>query len=309
VYKRQAQLHEVPVLVREFDDRTAMEIALVENVQRRDLTPLEEAEGYRRLTDEYEHSQDEIARAVGKSRSHVANTMRLLNLPDDVRTLLDDGQLTAGPARALLGVENAAALAREVVTRRLNVRDTERLVQRSKAGTLDAPPRGGDAQVKDADTRVLEEDLSERTGLAVSVNHNARTGAGSVVLRYRDLDQLDLIVERLSATQIRSGPVPGSLPGSLPGPVPDPWEGMDTEDDEDVLADDIAEEEDADSAAAPERNEGAVEGVSDEMPDGAADELSGDAAEDGAETVDPAEIRWDFDDDADEDDPLVPKGG
>lgn len=131
-----AQLHEVPVLIREFDDQTAMEIAIVENVQRRDLTPLEEAEGYRRLIDEYSHSQDDIARAVGKSRSHVANTLRLLNLPDEVRVLVEDGQLTAGHARALLSAEDPAALAREVVTRKLNVRDTERLVQREKA-----PPR------------------------------------------------------------------------------------------------------------------------------------------------------------------------
>src|SRR3546814_8179829 len=100
-----AQLHEIPVLVREFDDRTAMEIALVENVQRRDLTALEEAEGYNRLIAEYDHSQEDIARAVGKSRSHVANTLRLLNLPPEVRTLLEDGQLTAGHARALLGHE------------------------------------------------------------------------------------------------------------------------------------------------------------------------------------------------------------
>ena len=119
-----AQLHEIPVLVREFDDRTAMEIALVENVQRRDLTALEEADGYHRLIEEYGHSQEEVARAVGKSRSHVANTLRLLNLPGEVRTLLEDGQLTARHARTLIGHEDAVALAREVVTRKLNVRDT-----------------------------------------------------------------------------------------------------------------------------------------------------------------------------------------
>src|SRR5690606_3985237 len=136
-----AQLHEIPVLVREFDDRTAMEIALVENVQRRDLTALEEAEGYNRLIAEYDHSQEDIARAVGKSRSHVANTLRLLNLPPEVRTLLEDGQLTAGHARALLGHEQAAALAREVVTRKLNVRETERLVQRGRQEPSPKPPR------------------------------------------------------------------------------------------------------------------------------------------------------------------------
>ncbi len=145
-----AQLHEIPVLVREFDDRTAMEIALVENVQRRDLTALEEADGYHRLIEEYGHSQEEVARAVGKSRSHVANTLRLLNLPGEVRTLLEDGQLTAGHARTLIGHDDAVALAREVVTRKLNVRDTERLVQRSRmepsGGAGPARPRATPAR-------------------------------------------------------------------------------------------------------------------------------------------------------------------
>jgi len=154
-----AQLHEIPVLVREFDDRTAMEIALVENVQRRDLTALEEADGYQRLIADYGHSHDDVARAVGKSRSHVANTLRLLNLPDEVRTLLEDGQLTAGHARALLGQDDAAELAREVVTRKLNVRDTEKLVQRRRvepAASRPRKPRGstgpGSGSAKDADT-------------------------------------------------------------------------------------------------------------------------------------------------------------
>ncbi|NQW09740.1 MAG: ParB/RepB/Spo0J family partition protein [Alphaproteobacteria bacterium] len=205
-----AQLHEVPVLVREFDDRTAMEIALVENIQRRDLGPLEEAEGYRRLTDEYGHSQEEIGRAVGKSRSHIANTMRLLNLPDDVRGLLDDGQLSAGHARALLGAENAEALAREVVTRKLNVRETERLVQRARDG-VDAKPRAAKPpSEKDADTLALERALRDQLGLPVSVDFDPRTGAGSVTVRYADLDQLDLVVARLSGAGGREA-VPGGV--------------------------------------------------------------------------------------------------
>ena len=195
-----AQLHEVPVLVREFDDRTAMEIALVENVQRKDLGPLEEAEGYRRLTEDYGHSQEAIARAVAKSRSHVANMMRLLLLPEEARALLDDGQLTMGHARALLSAEDPSALARIVVTRKLNVRETERLVQNEKAGGAPAASKrsGGAGKQKDADTRVLEEDLTERLGLTVAIDHNSKTGAGLVTIRYGDLDQLDLIVERLS---------------------------------------------------------------------------------------------------------------
>lgn len=197
-----AQLHEIPVLVREFDDRTAMEIALVENVQRRDLTALEEAEGYNRLIDDYGHSQDDIARAVGKSRSHVANTLRLLNLPPEVRTLLEDGQLTAGHARALLGHAEAVALAREVVTRKLNVRETERLAQRSRQEPSEKPPRPTAAARpsagKDSDTLAVERDLGQRLGLAVSIDHDAGSGGGSITVRYSDLDQLDLVIERLS---------------------------------------------------------------------------------------------------------------
>jgi ParB family chromosome partitioning protein len=269
-----AQLHEVPVLIREFDDQTAMEIAIVENVQRRDLTPLEEAEGYRRLIEEYSHSQDDVARAVGKSRSHVANTLRLLNLPDEVRVLLEDGQLTAGHARALLSAENPAALAREVVTRKLNVRDTERLVQREKAPP--APPAG--PKQKDADTRILEQDLSDRTGLVVAISHNASSGSGSVTLRYQDLDQLDLIVERLSA---HAAPrTEGFAPAASDEEADDPdW------------APSMPEEVDLAPAAA-----------------GAAPEvgpIDGPEAE-AAELDDPTATEWDFDDDED-DDPIVPK--
>ncbi len=220
-----AQLHEIPVLVREFDDRTAMEIALVENVQRRDLTSLEEADGYHRLIEEYGHSQEQVARAVGKSRSHVANTLRLLNLPGEVRTLLEDGQLTAGHARTLIGHDDAVALAREVVTRKLNVRDTERLVQRSRmepsGGAGPARPRatparpaaGADKDAdKDADTLAVERDLRERLGLTVSIDHDTVSGGGSVTVRYEDLDQLDLVIERLSAISTGRGAATGDEP-------------------------------------------------------------------------------------------------
>lgn len=227
-----AQLHEIPVLVREFDDRTAMEIALVENVQRRDLTALEEADGYQRLITDYGHSQDDIARAVGKSRSHVANTLRLLNLPEEVRSLLQDGQLTAGHARALLGQDDAADLAREVVTRRLNVRDTEKLVQRRRmdpAAVRARKPRAvatARSGTKDTDTLAVERDLGERLGLAVSIDHDAGSGGGSVTVLYRDLDQLDLVIERLSgiSTGTTAGagqrdpdlPATGEVDGSTP---------------------------------------------------------------------------------------------
>jgi len=288
-----AQLHEVPVLVREFDDQTAMEIAIVENVQRRDLTPLEEAEGYRRLIDEYSHSQDDIARAVGKSRSHVANTLRLLNLPDEVRVLVEDGQLTAGHARALLSAEDPAALAREVVTRKLNVRDTERLVQREKA----PPPAPPAPKQKDADTRILEQDLADRTGLAVAISHNATNGSGSVTLRYQDLDQLDLIVERLSAHPARTEA---------------PSESGAANADEDDWADPLPGEVDLNAPVDPGRATPATvsgDDAADDAPDGVPEDRDEEEAAMGGEpdAGDPSDTQWDFDDDTDEDDPLVPR--
>jgi ParB family chromosome partitioning protein len=259
-----AQLHDVPVLIREFDDQTAMEIALVENVQRRDLSPLEEAEGYRRLFDEYGHSQEEIARAVGKSRSHIANTLRLLNLPDEVRVLVDDGQLSAGHARALLAADDPAALAREVVTRKLNVRDTERLVQKAKAP---AAPAAGGGQHKDADTRILEQDLADRTGLVVVIKHSARSGSGSVTLRYRDLDQLDLIVERLSAVSAPMMAASDARPFDDPGddgvpvapqePPIDPMEVRWDFDDDDDDDDDEGDEDEAGEDHGADADDGA----------------------------------------------------
>ena len=271
-----AQLHEVPVLIREFDDQTAMEIAIVENVQRRDLTPLEEAEGYRRLIDEYSHSQEDIARAVGKSRSHVANTLRLLNLPDDVRVLVEDGQLSAGHARALLSAEDPAALAREVVTRKLNVRETERLVQREKApSAAPAAPKQ-----KDADTRILEQDLADRTGLVVAISHNSGNGSGSVVLRYQNLDQLDLIVERLSAHRTRREDVDE--------PVGEEGDGASEDDWSEPLPNEV------------DLNKPLQAGQR-------ADEVAMAPNEAEADPEDVAPNEWDFDDEGEDDDPLVPK--
>lgn len=187
-----AQLHEVPVVVRELDDRQAMAAGLVENLQRQDLNALEEAEGYRRLADEFGLTQDALGRSVGKSRSHVANTLRLLALPGPVRALLRDGALSAGHARALLTAPDPERLATQVVARGLNVRQTEALAA--------APPRprasaAGSAAPRDPETAALERDLIARLGLKVSVDH-AGPG-GSVTLRYRDLDQLDGLIRLL----------------------------------------------------------------------------------------------------------------
>src|SRR5437588_3879989 len=156
-------MHEVPVIIRPLTDSDALEIALVENLQREDLSALEEAEAYRRLMDEFGRTQAGLAEAVGKSRSHVANTLRLLSLPASVQRRLDDGELSAGHARALLAAADPAALAAEVVRRGLNVRATERLVQRRAA----APPRGR-RQIRDADTLALERELAALLGLRVT---------------------------------------------------------------------------------------------------------------------------------------------
>ncbi len=191
------QLHEVPVVVREIDDREALEIALVENLQRQDLSALEEAEAYQRLMDEFRHTQEAVAQAVGKSRSHVANTLRLLELPLTVKRLLGEGKLTAGHARALLGTEDPVVLANEVVRRGLNVRQAERLAKRGKIKTSSrqAQPKAfGDT--KDADTRALERELSMVLGLIVSIDPTG-TG-GTITIRYQTLEQLDDVLRRLS---------------------------------------------------------------------------------------------------------------
>ena len=187
-----ARVHEVPVIVREFSDGEALEAALIENLQRQDLSPLEEAEGYRRLMDEYAHTQDDVAKVVGKSRSHVANTMRLLALPEPIKRLVDEGLLSAGHARALLTAAEPEALARRVLDRGLNVRQTEHLVGSTRA-ERDKRKR---AAAKDADTLAIERDLSNALGLSVEIRFSG--ARGSLVLYYTSLDQLDDILHRLS---------------------------------------------------------------------------------------------------------------
>lgn len=189
-----AGLHEVPVVVRDLADRDALEIALIENVQRQDLTPLEEAEGYRRLMEEFQHTQEDLARSVGKSRSHVANLMRLLALPDSVKELMDRGDLTAGHARALLTAADPERLAEEVVRRGLNVRQTEDLARGDKARREGAPP-SAPATARDPDLANLEEEISSRIGLKVAINPKGKRG--SITVHYQSLDQLDEVIRRL----------------------------------------------------------------------------------------------------------------
>jgi ParB family chromosome partitioning protein len=183
-------MHEVPVIIRPLTDSEALEIALVENLQREDLSALEEAEAYRRLMEEFGRTQASLAEAVGKSRSHVANTLRLLSLPASVHRRLDEGELSAGHARALLAAPDPAALAAEVVRRGLNVRATERLVQRR---TMPIPkPR-----LRAADTVALERELGAALGLRVTLEPKKRGGA--LTLHYASLDQLDRVLSLLRA--------------------------------------------------------------------------------------------------------------
>ncbi|MHB1217068.1 MAG: ParB/RepB/Spo0J family partition protein [Alphaproteobacteria bacterium] len=190
---QRAGLHELPVVVRELNDREALEIALVENVQRADLSPIEEALGYQRLMTEFDHTQEQLSKVVGKSRSHVANLLRLLDLPPGVKTLLDGGKITAGHARALLGVEDAETLARQVVARNLNVRQTERLTQLGKKRNA----RKQTLSAKDTDTLAFERELSALLGLKVTLKPAGK--AGDLTIRYESLEQLDDVVQRLSA--------------------------------------------------------------------------------------------------------------
>ncbi len=189
-----AQLHEVPVIIRELNDTETLQIALIENIQRQDLNPMEEAEGYQRLMNEFGHSQVEIAEAVGKSRSHVANAVRLMTLPDDVQSYVRSGELSAGAARAVITAEDPAGLAREVVERGLNVRDVEAIRRQVKQQESD--PKPATPRRKDPDTVALEQSLADALGLKVDIRHKG--GRGEVRISYRTLEQLDEICQRLT---------------------------------------------------------------------------------------------------------------
>ena len=196
-----AQLHEIPVLVREFTDTEVLEVAIIENIQRADLNPVEEAAGYRQLMDKFGHTQEKLAEELGKSRSHIANLMRLLQLPNDVQDLLIDGKLSAGHARALITSEDPSALAKQVVQQGLSVRATEALAKKKDdAGTPTHTRTKGRVSEKDADTKALESDLSAALRMPVSVDHKAGGEAGQVTIKYVSLDQLDEICRILSAS-------------------------------------------------------------------------------------------------------------
>ena len=194
---QKAQLHQVPVIIRDFDDVEVLEVAIIENIQRADLNPVEEAVGYRQLIEKFGHTQEKLAQALGKSRSHIANQMRLLALPDSVLSLLAEGQLSAGHARALITADDPAALAREIVSKGLSVRATEQLVKKAGKLTSDTKPRAKPT-AKDADTIALEGDLSASLGMKVSINHSEGAETGQITISYTSLDQLDELCGKLS---------------------------------------------------------------------------------------------------------------
>lgn len=193
-----AQLHELPVIVRELDDTEVLEVAIIENIQRADLNAVEEALGYRQLMDRFGHTQEKLAEALSKSRSHIANLLRLLNLPEDVQAFVREGKITSGHARALITSADPSALARRVIAAGLSVRETERLAK-AVAGK---PARGKsgkpNADDKDADTKALEADLSANLKMSVRINHERGGETGILSIRYNTLDDLDLLCRVLS---------------------------------------------------------------------------------------------------------------
>jgi ParB family chromosome partitioning protein len=191
-----AQVHDLPVIVRDLTDTEVLEVAIIENIQRADLNPVEEALAYRQLMDRFGHTQERLAEALSKSRSHIANLLRLLNLPEEVQAHLRSGALTAGHARALVTTPDPAGLARRVIAGGLSVRETERLAQ---AAIVPAARRAAARRAeKDADTRALEADLSANLQMPVTIAHDPGNGGGTISVRYRTLDDLDLLCRALS---------------------------------------------------------------------------------------------------------------
>lgn len=204
-----AGLQSVPVIIRDMSDKVALELAIVENIQRADLTPVEEAAGYKRLMDEFNYTQEQLSKTVGKSRSHVANLLRLLGLPDEVKEMLDKGEITMGHARAILGQDNVVELAQNIATKQLSVRQVEALVKRDPAKPMGRPRKSGAQQSytapppaysgeKDQDIIALENTLSENLGMKVTMHGHGN--AGVIQLHYDSLEQLDEILRRLGGS-------------------------------------------------------------------------------------------------------------
>lgn len=198
---QQANLHEIPVILRDFDDTEVLEIAIIENIQRADLNPVEEASGYVQLMNKFGHTQEKLAAALGKSRSHIANTMRLVQLPEPVQAFVTEGKLSAGHARTLITASDPVGLAKKVIAGDLSVRETEKLVRKaSESGETPKPRRSGPKPAeKTADTRALEDDLSANLGMKVSVDHKDGAENGAMTITYDSLDGLDELCRILAA--------------------------------------------------------------------------------------------------------------
>ena len=201
---QKAQLHDVPVVIRTIDDHDALQIGLVENLQRSDLTAIDEAQGYKRLIEDYSHTQEELARMMGRSRPHIANTLRLLDLPPPVQEMVRDGALSAGQARTLIGVPDPQAMARRAIAEKLSVRDLERIAgetkTKTKTGGAGKTRAGGSTAgaAKSADTKALERRLEEALGLKVDLSLRGLGEQSVLTLEIRDFDQLDTVVEKLT---------------------------------------------------------------------------------------------------------------
>ncbi len=202
---QKAGLHHIPVVIRDFDDTEVLEIAIIENIQRADLNPVEEAAGYVQLMNKFGHTQEKLAEALGKSRSHIANTMRLMQLPEVVRDFVTEGKLSAGHARSLITAKDPVALAKKVIAGDLSVRDTEKLVRKAAAPPPDSdrPSRKSarKSTEKTADTRALEGDLSANLGMKVSVDHQDGSEYGVITITYKTLDELDELCRILTTGQ------------------------------------------------------------------------------------------------------------
>ena len=195
-----AKLHEVPVLLRDFSDIEVLEVAIIENIQRADLNPVEEAAGYSQLMTKFGHTQEKLAEVLGKSRSHIANAVRLLNLPEEVQVHLREGRLSAGHARALITAPEPAALARKIIQKGLSVRETEKLAKADLApGKSGKTGKSGGKPEKDADTKALESDLSAALSMKVQIEHARGQEGGALTIRYASLDDLDRLMGLLSA--------------------------------------------------------------------------------------------------------------
>ena len=188
-----ARIHSVPVIVREFSDLEVLEVAIIENIQRSDLNPIDEARGYQQLMSRFSHTQEKLSQALGKSRSHIANLLRLLTLPEDVQGMLADNVISIGHARALITRDDASLLAREVIRKSLSVREVERLAKLEFKNKINKRVR----KPKDADTRTMEADLKAATGLKFDIQHDDKTGMGFLNIKYNNLDQLDDVVSKL----------------------------------------------------------------------------------------------------------------